>query len=73
MTRTHKDHPPDVRLEIGRRYELGRRNRSKALCAEFDITAQMLLNCAAAYRKAAKAIRDTAATAVETAAAGDQV
>lgn len=51
------DLSPEARLEIGRRYELGRQNRSKVLCAEFSITAQMLLNCAAAYRGIAKAVR----------------
>lgn len=69
MTQRRPIHGPEAKLEIGRRYELGLQNRSKALCTEFNITAHMLLNCAAAYREAAKGIRATAEGAMGTASA----
>lgn len=45
-------HPPDVQLEIGRRYELGKINGAGVLCAEFSITRPMLIKYGAAYLKA---------------------
>lgn len=53
MTRPLKtSHPPDMQLEIGRRYELGKINGAGVLCAEFGITRPMLIKYGAAYLKA---------------------
>jgi hypothetical protein len=43
---------PQRQLEIGRLYELGKTLRGKALCLEYDICHQTLINFARAYRRA---------------------
>lgn len=48
-------HTPEALLEIGRKYEEGKKLRGKVMCHEHGISRHVLLASAAAYRKTLKA------------------